>query len=105
MPDWARTLLAHLREVIRAAAPEATERMAYGMPAFFLKKNLVGFAAHKEHCALYLFSGDFTAEHADWFDGFKTSKGGVQFTVEKPLPDELIEWIVKARIEEIRGED
>lgn len=79
--------------------------MAYGMPAFFLKKNLVGFAAHKEHCALYFFSGEFTEAHADWFVGFKTSKGGVQFTAEKPLPDELIERIVKARIEEVAARD
>lgn len=53
-PQPARETLEGLRQVIRAAVPEAVESIGYGMPAYkYRGKPLIYFAAAKKHCALY----------------------------------------------------
>lgn len=84
-PDQ-RAALQALREVIRAAAPEAEECISYKMPAFKLNGMLVGFAAHARHCAVYGWNGPAIAEFAGDLAGFEISKGAIRFTPEQPLP-------------------
>ena len=48
-PDDIRGLLEAIRATIKAVAPVAEERISYQMPTFFLKGNLVHFAAHRNH--------------------------------------------------------
>jgi uncharacterized protein YdeI (YjbR/CyaY-like superfamily) len=50
--DFARPILAHLRELVHATVPEVAEEVKWGMPAFTYKGMLCGFAAFKEHAAL-----------------------------------------------------
>ena len=66
-PEEQRTALQHLREVIRAAAPDAVEVMSYGIPAFragLKGKVIVGYAGMKAHCGLYVLEGDLVARFA-----------------------------------------
>jgi uncharacterized protein YdhG (YjbR/CyaY superfamily) len=101
VPEPQRAALEDLRAVIRAAAPEATEVINYGVPMFKLSgKNLVSFAAAKDHCSFYVQSPAVMEAHAAELTGFKTSKGTVQFTPHRPISAELVTKLVKARIAE-----
>ena len=91
--------LSDLRATIRKAAPEATEKISYGMPTFFHHRNLVHFAAFKNHIGFYPAPSGITAfedEMAPWF----TSKGTLQFPLDEPLPLKLVARIVKFRVAE-----
>jgi uncharacterized protein YdhG (YjbR/CyaY superfamily) len=102
LPDAQRASLQHLRETIRAAAPEATEALVYGVPGFKLGgKSLVGYAGFTNHCGFYPMSPDVIAAHADALERFETAKGTVRFKPEDPLSDALVIKLVKARIAEI----
>jgi len=91
--------LQQLRMVIKEAAPEATEKISWKMPTFVLYGNLVFFAAFKKHIGFYPLPSameSFKEELAE----YKTSKGSVQFPLNKPLPLELISRMVKSRVDE-----
>jgi uncharacterized protein YdhG (YjbR/CyaY superfamily) len=98
-PDEIRPVLAKIREVIRAAAPQAQEVISYSMPAFKLNGVLVYFAAFKDHIGFFP-----TAEGISHFkkelEPYSTSKGTVRFPLDKPIPYGLIEKIVKHRVQE-----
>jgi uncharacterized protein YdhG (YjbR/CyaY superfamily) len=98
-PEPHRSTLEKMRSTIRAAAPkDATEGISYGMPSFQYKGGLVGYAAFKEHCSFFPMSGRLVEEFADELKAYKTSKGTIQFPVDKPLPAALVRRMVKARI-------
>ena len=88
-----------LRKVIKESATDATEKISYQMPAFYLHGNLVYFAAFKHHIGFYPTSSGIEA-FKDELSGYKSSKGSVQFPIEKPLPYDLISRIVKFRVGE-----
>ncbi|WNS46304.1 DUF1801 domain-containing protein [Paenibacillus sp. MMS20-IR301] len=94
-----RELLQKVREVIQEAAPEAVEKISYQMPTFFLHKNLVHFAAFKNHIGFYPAPQGIEAFKEE-LAKYKGAKGSVQFPIHEPLPYELITRIVKFRVEE-----
>jgi uncharacterized protein YdhG (YjbR/CyaY superfamily) len=93
-----RAALQALREIIRAAAPEAEECISYQMPAFRLNGMLVGFAAARNHCALYAWNGSAVGMLADELAGYDTSKGTIRFTPDKPLPEALVRRLVEMKV-------
>lgn len=95
-----RTVLEKLRAQIKAAAPDAIERISYGMPAFDLDGPLVGYAAAKAYCSFFPMNGTTVAEFAEELAAFDTAKGTIRFDSKKPLPPALIKKIVKSRIAE-----
>ena len=97
-PEKVRESLENLRQIIRNTAPEAEETISYGIPAFKYCGMLVYFAAYKKHCSLFAGNGALTEQMEKELKAYKTSKGTIQFTVEKPLPDELVEKIVRTRM-------
>lgn len=101
VPEPARTTLNKVRATIRSVVPaEATEAIGYGMPSFKYKGPLVYYAAFSNHCSLFPGSGRTIEAFKDELEGYVTSKGTIQFTLEKPLPAALLKKIVKARIAE-----
>ena len=98
-PKKARSLLESLRETIRQAAPQAEEVISYNMPAFKWKGMLVWYAAHTGHIGLYPRASAIAA-FKDELAGYKTSKGAIQFPIEKPIPANLVKKIVKFRVKE-----
>lgn len=100
LPDDQREALEKLRKTILSVAKGAEEKMSYGMPTVVYKGNLVHYAAFKSHMSLFGASAFMTNELKSELEGFKTSKGTIQFTVEKPLPVTLVKKIVKARMKE-----
>lgn len=106
VPEPARSTLETLRQTIKAAAPQAEEVISYQMPTFkYLGRALVGFAAWKNFCSLYPYTGSVWTEFKDELKGYGTSasKGTIQFPVDKPLPASLVKRIIKGRIKEIES--
>jgi uncharacterized protein YdhG (YjbR/CyaY superfamily) len=98
-PEEVQITLKKLRAVIKAAAPDAEERISYQMPTFRLKGNLVHFAAYKNHIGFYPTPGGIKPFEYE-LSVYEVSKGTVRFPIDKPLPMELISKIVKFRVEE-----
>jgi uncharacterized protein YdhG (YjbR/CyaY superfamily) len=99
-PPKTRTALQKLRKIILSVAPEANEVISYAMPAFKYHGMLVGFAGWKNHAGFYPWNSRTVAEFKDELKGYETSKGAIQFPLDKPIPVALIKKIVKARIKE-----
>ncbi len=98
-PEDVQKLLEEMRATIKAAAPEAVEKISYQMPTFFLKGNLVHFAAYKEHIGFYPAPSGIQAFQKE-LSVYKNAKGSVQFPIDKPLPLELVRRIVQFRVAE-----
>lgn len=98
-PASTQKLLQTMRKTIQAAAPEATERISYGMPCFYAKGNLVYFAGYKGHIGFYPSSTGISAFKSE-LKAFEYSKGAIRLPLDKPLPLALIKKIVKYRLQE-----
>ena len=92
-------ILQQIRSVIKEAAPDATEKISYQMPTFFLKGNLVHFAAFKTHIGFYPVPSG-VEKFKEELSQYKGGKGSVQFPLDKPMPLDLIRRIVLFRVEE-----
>ena len=101
-PTEVRSRLSALRATIRKHAPEAEERISYRIPTFFLKKNLVHFAAFARHIGFYPGPTGIAA-FQDALSRYKSAKGSVQFPHDEPLPVDLVAEIVKFRVAETAG--
>lgn len=100
-PKQTQSLLKELRETIKKAAPQAEEKISYNMPAFRLDGMLVYFAGYKGHIGFYPMPSAIMAFKKE-LAGYETSKGTIQFPLDKKLPLTLIKNIVKFRILENR---
>jgi len=97
LPPPSRVALQKLRKTIKAAAPQATEVISYGMPMFKHHGMLVGYAAFKAHCSLFMSTAITNALKKE-LAPYDTSKGTIRFTADRPLPTALVKKLVKARI-------
>lgn len=98
-PSDIQLLLQQMRSAIRQAAPQATETIKYGMPTFVWHGNLVHFAACKGHIGFYPAPSGIDA-FRDHLKLYKTSKGAIQFPIDRPLPVGLVAQIVSFRVAE-----
>ena len=96
-PEDIQKILEELRATIKAAAPEATEKISYQMPTFYLKGNLVHFAAYKHHIGFYPAPRGIEA-FKDELARYEGSKGAIRFPIGEPLPLDLISRIVNFRV-------
>ena len=94
-----RERLKALRAVIREAAPEAREKISWRMPTFTLNGDLVHIAAYRNHIGFYPGASGIES-FKDRLQGYSWSKGAVQFPHSKPLPYDLVEEIVRFRVQE-----
>lgn len=98
-PPDVRTIMNKLMSVIKETAPQAQERISYGMPGFYFKGMLVWFGGHNNYIGFYP-----TGEGVEAFKGelgrYKISKGAIQFPLDQPIPYDLVRKIVKYRVEQ-----
>jgi uncharacterized protein YdhG (YjbR/CyaY superfamily) len=98
-PDTIRQILQSVRTTLQQAAPAATETIRYQIPTFTFNGNLVHFAAYKHHIGFYPTPSGITAFKKE-LAVYKTSKGAVQFPLDKPIPLDLIRLITLFRVKE-----
>ena len=101
-PKDKRETLRMFRRTIRATAPTASERIAYGglVQYKYKGKVLIYFGYATAHCALY---GGWVKEFADELKRFVASKGTLRSTREDPISARLVAKIVRARVKAIDG--
>ncbi|MBK9151834.1 MAG: DUF1801 domain-containing protein [Saprospiraceae bacterium] len=103
-PPDVQKILYNIRNIILEAAPQASECISYGMPAYKLYgKPLVYFAGYEKHIGLYATPSGHTA-FAKELSMYKQGKGSVQFPLTQEMPYDLIERMVKYRAETLTAE-
>lgn len=95
VPSDQKAELERIRTVVKKIVPEVEEVISYGMPVFKYKgKYLIGMSQFKDHLSIFPGSGPVESL-AEELAGFKTSKGTVQFTIEKPIPETLLITVIQ----------
>lgn len=95
-PADTQAILQKVRRTIQAAAPDAQEKIGYGIPTFTYKGNLIHFSAYEHHLGIYP-GAQAIVDFADELQGYETSKGTIKFPLDQPIPYELIDKITRHR--------
>jgi uncharacterized protein YdhG (YjbR/CyaY superfamily) len=99
LPADQRELLDHVRALIARVVPDAEETISYGMPAFRRGgRFFLSYAGWKRHCSIYPLTEEFLAKHRAELEGFGRTKGSIHFTPERPLPDHVVEELVRSEV-------
>ncbi len=98
-PAETQIKLRAIRKTVKESAPQANEKISYGMPYFSLNGRLVYFAAFKNHIGFYPMASGIATFKKE-LSKYETSKGTIQFPLDKPLPLPLVCKIVKYRVKE-----
>lgn len=96
-PKEVQERLQTLRQTIKEIAPDAQERISYGMPFFSYKGRLVYFANAKKYIGLYI-PPPIIHDHTEELSHYTTTKSAIHFPLTQDLPVELIKKLVKARM-------
>ena len=105
LPDEQRRALDRLRAQLRRLLPNAVEAISYGMPAFKVAdRAVIWYAGWKAHCSIYPLTDSFLLSHADRLKGFRRTKGSLHFRPDAPIPEELVEELVRARLADLERE-
>ena len=103
-PVRTRAVLSEVRTIIREVIPEATETISYGIPTFDIGgRHVVHFGGFAKHVGLYPTPSGMD-EFADELSPYVRGKGSVRFSLDEPLPADLIRRIVEYRAAEVRAE-
>jgi uncharacterized protein YdhG (YjbR/CyaY superfamily) len=107
LPGDRRAVLEELRQAIKAAAPEATETIAYQMPALRSHGGqfLVSYASYKNHYSLFPASGAVMAALGEPLKPYLAGKGTIRFPADRPIPTALVTKVVKVRFAENAARD
>ncbi len=96
-----RKELERVRKIVKQAVPDANEVITYGIPGFKYKgKYLLAYAGFKNHMSVFP-GAAATASTMSKLKGYKLSKGTVQFTLDKPLSEDIIIEMVETRLRAI----
>ena len=99
-PDDVQKILIKVRTTIKKVAPKAEEAIKYQLPTFVLNGNLVHFGGFKQHIGFYPTPSAMVAFEKE-LTGYKRAKGSVQFPLDQPMPYDLIQRMVKFRVDEV----
>ena len=103
-PKEVRGKLKEMRAIIRKTAPNAVERISYGMPYYGYKGRLIYFRLNQAHIGLYI-PTPVIAEHKKELKGYETTSATVRLPLNKKLPFALIKKLVRARMKKNRAGD
>ncbi|HEV8544930.1 MAG TPA: DUF1801 domain-containing protein [Candidatus Limnocylindrales bacterium] len=103
LPAERRAGVELLRRTVKAAAPDATETIAYDMPALrsHAGQFLVSYAAYKKHYSLFPASGDLVEALGAEVTPYLAGKGTIRFPADKPIPVAIVTKVMKVRLAEI----
>lgn len=99
MPQPQKATLEQLRKTILEILPDAEEVISYGFPGYRLEGKIIcGFDAFKNHCSFFPHSSLVIPELEKALEKYKTSKGALQFAIDKPLPKVLVRKLIRTRM-------
>jgi uncharacterized protein YdhG (YjbR/CyaY superfamily) len=102
LPPSQKAALARVRGVVGRVVPEAEEGVSYGMPAFiYAGRPLLACRAAKKHLSIFPFSPAAIEAVKHRLDGFDLAKGTIRFSPDRPVPDDVLVDVVRARMQEI----
>jgi uncharacterized protein YdhG (YjbR/CyaY superfamily) len=96
-PKEVRGRLRELRGIIKSAAPDAEERISYGMPYYACKGRVAYFRHWKNHLGLYI-PTPVVEEHKNELKKYHAAGATVRFPLDRKLPAALMRKLIKARI-------
>jgi uncharacterized protein YdhG (YjbR/CyaY superfamily) len=106
LPENRRAVMEGLRRTMTEAAPEATETIAYNMPALRLSgKFLVSYESFTNHYSVFPWTDRMAAELGDELKPYMHGKGTLRFPAQERIPTDLVKRIVEIRLNEVREED
>ncbi|GIV44964.1 MAG: hypothetical protein KatS3mg101_1185 [Patescibacteria group bacterium] len=98
LPESHRDELIKIRNLVKSQLPEVEEIISYGIPAFkYHKKILIYYAAHSKHMSIYPASDEMINAVGPKLVKYRSSKGTLQFTADKPIPPSLLKKIINFR--------
>jgi uncharacterized protein YdhG (YjbR/CyaY superfamily) len=104
LPAEQREMLQALRARIARSVPRAEETISYGMPAFKLNgKFLVSYAGWKKHGSIYPLTDTIAKAHERELEGYSRTKGSLHFTPKQPLPDAVLDDLIRERVVSIEA--
>lgn len=93
-PEIRQAYLNQIRNTLRAALPDASERISWTMPTYWNKRNIIHFSAFQNHIGLYI--GERAMAHfSERLKEYKITKSAVHLSYDKPLPISLITEIAQ----------
>jgi len=92
--------LNEIRNFIKKEVPEATEKISYKMPTFYLNGNLIHFAAFKDHYSIFPSPREIDVIFEKELAPYHTGKGTLRFSLDKPIPWDIIKNIIQYRLKE-----
>jgi len=95
--EQVQPIIEKVRAVIHDAAPDAVEKISWGMPTFWQGENLIHFCAQQNHLGIYPGLVE-RIPFAERLKDYKKSKGTIQFPYSKPMDYELIADITRWRL-------
>lgn len=100
----AQDAMRRLRDVVVRVVPEAEQGRSYGMAAFrYQGRPLLGISVSQAHMSLHPFSPAVVEAVAGQLTGHSLSKGTIRFTADNPVPDPVVEQLLRLRLAEITG--
>jgi uncharacterized protein YdhG (YjbR/CyaY superfamily) len=97
-----RATLVATRATLRAILSNADEAIKYGMPTFVVAGTAIAsYAAFKDHCGYFPHSSGVLERAGDAIAGYATSKGGLRFGPDRPLPRTIVKRLVRLRMDEL----
>ena len=100
-----RATLEELRSLIKAAAPDCTERVSYRIPIFRLKKDFVALSASKDHVGLHTMSKIVPVAMKDELKAAGIGTSGTTLHIKPGIdvPLSLLEKVLRARLDELQN--
>ena len=98
-PAAVRSMLRQLRSIIKSVAPNAEEKLSYGMPYYDWHGRLTYFAAFKDHVSLFIMGKSQTSYLAEQKQ-YRQTKATLHFPIGKKIPVALIKKLIKVRATE-----
>jgi uncharacterized protein YdhG (YjbR/CyaY superfamily) len=105
LPGERRAVMEQMRSTIRGAAPDATEAIAYNMPALRWEgRFLVSYEAYKRHYSIFPWTDAMLAELGDELSPYAVGKGTLRFPANRPIPLDLVTRIIEIRLRDVTRE-
>ena len=97
-----KVALERVRAIVGGLVPDAEEGTSYGVPAFIhAGRPLLGFSAAKKHLSIFPFSPAAIEAVRERLEGFDVAKGTIRFSPDRPVPEDVLADLVRARQDEI----